>query len=67
MGAVAGSFCGIPVSSPFFLAPMAGITDSAFRTICAGAGASLTYTEMVSARALVYQDRKSQQLLEIGS
>lgn len=46
------------------LAPMAGVTDLAFRTICAQMGAGLTVTEMVSSRALVYQDRKSQGLLK---
>ena len=42
---------------------MAGVTDWAFRTICAELGAGLTVTEMVSSRALVYRDRKSAGLL----
>lgn len=42
---------------------MAGVTDWAFRTICAELGASLTVTEMVSSRALVYRDKKSAGLL----
>ena len=45
------------------LAPMAGVTDFAFRTICAELGAAVTVTEMVSSRALVYQDKKSLSLL----
>ena len=45
------------------LAPMAGVTDLAFRTICAELGAAVTVTEMVSSRALVYQDKKSRGLL----
>jgi len=45
------------------LAPMAGVTDWAYRTICAGLGAAVTVTEMVSSRALVYQDKKSIALL----
>lgn len=45
------------------LAPMAGVTDYAFRTICAELGAAMTVTEMVSSRALVYQDKKSVGLL----
>lgn len=49
--------------TPLFLAPMAGITDYAFRTVCAQHGADVTVTEMVSSRALVYQDRKSRGLL----
>ncbi len=46
------------------LAPMAGVTDLAFRTVCAELGADVTVTEMVSSRALVYQDRKSAALLK---
>lgn len=45
------------------LAPMAGVTDWAFRTVCAEFGAAVTVTEMVSSRALVYQDKKSRGLL----
>lgn len=46
------------------LAPMAGVTDLAFRTVCARLGAAVTVTEMVSSRALVYQDKKSIGLLK---
>jgi len=46
------------------LAPMAGVSDAAFRQICAEQGASLTYTELVSAKALCYQDKKTRQLLQ---
>jgi len=46
------------------LAPMAGVTDLAFRTICAELGAGVTVTEMVSSRALVYQDKKSRLILK---
>ena len=45
------------------LAPMAGVTDWAFRMVCAELGAAVTVTEMVSSRALVYQDKKSRGLL----
>ncbi len=41
------------------LAPMAGYTDEAFRMICASFGAQETVTEMVSARALYHEDRKT--------
>ena len=47
----------IELNHPLFLAPMAGVTDWAFRTICAQLGAGVTVTEMVSSRALVYQDK----------
>lgn len=53
----------IELQNPLFLAPMAGVTDWAFRTICAKLGADVTVTEMVSSRALVYQDQKSAKLL----
>ncbi|MCI5485525.1 MAG: tRNA dihydrouridine synthase DusB [Clostridiales bacterium] len=51
------------VKNPLFLAPMAGVTDWAFRTVCARLGTGVTVTEMVSSRALVYQDKKSAKLL----
>ena len=54
----------IKVENPVFLAPMAGVTDWAFRTVCARLGAGVTVTEMVSSRALVYQDQKSRKLLK---
>ena len=45
------------------LAPMAGVTDFAFRELCRRCGAAFTTTEMVSARALTYGDLKSRELL----
>ena len=45
------------------LAPMAGVTDFAFRRLCREQGAALTTSEMVSARALVYRDGKTKALL----
>ena len=53
----------IEVNNPLFLGPMAGVTDWAFRTVCAELGAGVTVTEMVSSRALVYKDKKSAALL----
>ena len=53
----------IEVNNPVFLGPMAGVTDWAYRTTCAKLGAGVTVTEMVSSRALVYQDKKSVKLL----
>ena len=53
----------IEVKNPLVLGPMAGVTDWAFRTICAELGAGITVTEMVSSRALVYKDKKSAALL----
>ena len=56
----------IVINSRLALAPMAGVTDLAFRTVCREFGAGLTYTEMVSAKALVYQDSKTRSLLLTG-
>ena len=53
----------IEVQNPVFLAPMAGVTDWAYRTVCAQLGAGVTVTEMVSSRALVYKDQRSAKLL----
>ena len=53
----------IEVNNPIVLGPMAGVTDWAFRTVCAQLGANITVTEMVSSRALVYKDKKSAALL----
>ena len=53
----------LEVENPLILGPMAGVTDWAFRTICAKMGANITVTEMVSSRALVYKDQKSARLL----
>jgi len=54
----------LQVNGMMVLAPMAGVTDWAYRTLCAELGASVTVTEMVSSRALVYQDKKSVGLLK---
>lgn len=57
---------GVTIESKLALAPMAGVTDLAFRTICRELGAGFTYTEMVSAKALCFQDRKTIQIMELG-
>ena len=46
-----------------FLAPVAGYSDRSFRSICVDCGASFTYTEMVSAEALVRDNDKTERLL----
>ena len=60
------SIGGIEIKTPLALAPMAGVTDVAFRTICREQGAGLTCTEMVSSKALCFQDKKSIPLLKLG-
>ncbi|MBP1757945.1 MAG: tRNA dihydrouridine synthase DusB [Firmicutes bacterium] len=57
----------VTIDSKLALAPMAGVTDLAFRTICRDLGAGYTVSEMVSAKALCYQDKKSIPLLKLGA
>ena len=56
---------GIKLNGNLCLAPMAGVSDFAFRGVCRALGAALTTTEMVSAKALVYHDEKTRELLYI--
>lgn len=56
----------VEITTPLALAPMAGVTDLAFRTVCRALGAGYTVTEMVSAKALCYQDKKTLPLLVLG-
>lgn len=56
----------VEIATPLALAPMAGVTDLAFRTVCRKMGASYTVTEMVSAKALCYQDKKSVPLMMLA-
>ncbi len=53
----------VELKSNLILAPMAGFTDLAFRSLCSGFGAGLTITEMVSAKALSYNNKKTEELL----
>ena len=48
------------------LAPMAGITDMPFRALCREQGASFTYTEMISAKALFYKNKNTLPLLAVA-
>ena len=55
------------IKKPFYvLAPLAGITDSAFRRICKGYGADVVYSEMISATALKYNDKKTFELMNFN-
>ena len=54
----------VHIESRLALAPMAGVTDAAFRQICCELGAGYTVTELVSAKALCYQGEKSRLLLK---
>ncbi len=53
------------IENSLFLAPMAGVTDRAFRYMCKKYSAGATVTEMVSAKALCYEDKKTHKLATI--
>lgn len=57
----------VTLKNNIFLAPMAGVTDLAFRIICDRFGAGLSYTEMVSAKALSFSDKKTNSLMQTNS
>lgn len=57
----------VEISNNIFLAPMAGITDLAFRTICKKYGAGLVFSEMVSAKAMHYGDKKTERIYETSA
>ena len=48
-----------------FLAPLAGYTNAVFRNTCYNLGAGLTFTEMVSAKGLCYDSKKTEDLLYV--
>ena len=56
----------VTLPNQLILAPMAGVTDLAFRQICREHGAGLTVTEMASAKALEYGDKKTPRLLRLA-
>ena len=56
----------VELASNIVLAPMAGVTDITYRTICKEMGAGLVCTEMVSAKGLYYKDIKTKQLMKIN-
>lgn len=55
----------VEIKNNVFLAPMAGITDLAYRSICKEFGAGLVYTEMISAKGIYYNDEKTKLLTQI--
>ncbi len=61
-----GFFIGkVFIEGNLVLGPMAGITDSIFRLICREYGADYSYTEMVSAKGILYENKATKQLLQI--
>ncbi|MEG0829925.1 MAG: tRNA dihydrouridine synthase DusB [Anaerovoracaceae bacterium] len=55
----------IKLENPFVLAPLAGITDGATRSLCKEQGAALVYSEMVSGKGLWYKDKNTEHMLKI--
>ena len=55
----------VTLENNILLAPMAGITDKAFRKVCKQYGAGLVCTEMVSSKGLYYHDEKTKLILDI--
>lgn len=58
-----GDFC---LDYPVALAPMAGVTDQAYRILCREQGCGLMYTEMVSAKAIYYKNRNTAPLMAVS-
>ncbi len=56
----------VTLDNPVILAPMAGVTDLPYRAICAKLGAGMTAMEMVSAKAIYYNNKGTDELLEIS-
>lgn len=56
----------IVLEGRLILAPMAGVTDLAFREVCRAHGAALSVTEMVSTKAMLFQDKKTRRLLALA-
>lgn len=55
----------VELENNLILAPMAGVTDQPFRTLCKEQGCGLMCTEMVSAKAIYYKNKNTDQLLEV--
>ena len=56
----------VELENNLILAPMAGVTDQSFRRLCREQGCGLLYTEMVSAKAILYNNRNTKELLEVS-
>ena len=55
----------VEIPNRFVLAPMAGVTDLAFRRLCKEQGAGLLCMEMISAKAISYKNKNTRALMEI--
>ena len=57
----------VALENNVFLAPMAGVTDLPFRILCKEMGCSLVYSEMVSAKGILYDNKNTTELLEVDA
>lgn len=57
----------VDIKNKLFLAPMAGYTDKAFRIISFRQGVDISYSEMISAKAMKYKDKKTFDMLEVSA
>ncbi len=55
----------VSIENNLVLAPMAGVTDLPFRLLCREQGCGLLYTEMVSAKAILYKNKNTESLMEV--
>lgn len=55
----------LEIQNPLALGPMAGVTDRPFRLLCKEQGCGILYSEMVSAKAILYNNKKTKDLLAI--
>ena len=56
----------VDIGNGLTLAPMAGVTDRTFRMLCRRQGADYVVSEMISAKAIAYGDRKTPELARLG-
>lgn len=57
----------VELDNPVFLAPMAGVTDLPFRLLCKEMGCGLVYSEMVSAKGILYDNKNTTELLQVAA
>ena len=63
----AGQIGGVSLPSKALLAPMAGVSDRAYRELCMQMGAGYCVSEMVSSKALSFGSKKSEELMDISA
>lgn len=56
----------VTLNNPLIIAPMAGVTNAAFRELCLEFGAGLVCCEMVSDKAIYYKNEKTAKMIDVG-